>query len=170
MLDERAFARLMDEHKASVFRLAYSYLRSRADADDVVQEVFIKLYRRGRAFPSDDDARRWLLRVTVNECASLWRRLRRRPESIDDHLDALEELQASDAPDGGGQPSEDVLAAVMGLPARYRAAIYLYYYEGYSTKETARLLSVPEATARTWLARGRARLRAALANGDERRG
>lgn len=140
-------------YKGSVFRLALGYLRNKADADDVVQEVFLKLYRYDGAFESDDHARNWLLRVTVNECTALWRLLRRRPENIDDYLETLSVPVPQDA---------ELIRQVMALPKRYRTVLYLRYFEGYSTGDIAGLLGVPSATVRTRLARGRARLKDVL--------
>ena len=140
-------------YKGSVFRLALGYLRNKADADDVVQEVFLKLYRYDGAFESDDHARNWLLRVTVNECTALWRLLRRRPENIDDYLETLSVPAPQDA---------ELIRQVMALPKRYRTVLYLRYFEGYATGDFAGLLGVPSATVRTRLARGRARLKDVL--------
>ena len=140
-------------YKGSVFRLALGYLRNKADADDVVQEVFLKLYRYDGAFESDDHARNWLLRVTVNECTALWRLLRRRPENIDDYLETLSVPAPQDA---------ELIRQVMALPKRYRTVLYLLYFEGYATGDIAELLGVPSATVRTRLARGRARLKDVL--------
>ena len=143
-------------HKGSVFRLAFGYLRNRSDADDVVQEVFLKLYRYEGTFESDDHAKRWLLRVAVNECTALWRALRRSPENIDDYLETLSIPEPQDV---------DLVRQVMALPTRYRTVLYLHYFEGYATGDIAGLLGVPSATVRTRLARGRARLKDALGEG-----
>lgn len=111
--------------------------------------------------------RRWLVRVTVNECTSLYRALRRRPESIDDYV---ETIAAPDAPDGGEQAdlARGLAKKVLRLSARYRDVVYLYYYEGCSTREVAEALGVPEATVRTRLARARRRLKDILEEGDGR--
>ena len=161
MLDDASFTQLMDLHAGTVFRLAYSYLRNRADADDVVQDVFVKLYRHAGDFESPEHVRRWIIRVAVNECTSLWRTLRRHPENIDDYVDSLVSPQEEPAEKDG----RDLLRAVLSLPVRYRVPIYLYYYEGYATREIAGFLGLPEATVRTRLARGRGKLKAHL---DER--
>ena len=154
-----------------VYRLAYGYLRNKADAEDVVQNVFMKLYRAMRdgdpMHKDEGHVRRWLVRVTVNECTSLYRVLRRRPESIDDYV---ETIAAPDAPDGGEQAdlARDLAKKVLRLSARYRDVVYLYYYEGCSTREVAEALGVPEATVRTRLARARRRLKDILEEGDGR--
>ncbi len=171
MFDETLFARRVDANKGMVFRLAYGYLRNRADAEDAMQNAFMKLYRAMRdgdpMHKDEGHVRRWLVRVTVNECTSLYRALRRRPESIDDYV---ETIAAPDAPDGGEQAdlARDLAKKVLRLSARYRDVVYLYYYEGCSTREVAEALGVPEATVRTRLARARRRLKDILEEGDGR--
>lgn len=160
MLDDDSFTQLMSIHKGTVFRLAYSYLRNRADSEDVVQDVFVKLYRHAGDFESDEHLRRWLIRVTVNECTSLWRALRRRPEDIEEYVATLPAPAQDPAPDT--PRPRNLLREVLKLPERYRVPVYLYYYEGYSSREVAALLGLPEATVRTRLARGRAKLKAVL--------
>lgn len=155
----------MRRYKGSVFRLAYGYLRNRADADDVVQEVFLKLHRYGDTLQGDEHVKRWLLRVTVNECTSVYRALRRRPEDIDDYVDTL---AAPDSAEAADPRDSQLVRRLLALPTRYRAPLYLYYFEGYSTHEVAGLLGVPDATVRTRLARGRARLRDVLDEGGQR--
>ena len=117
MQDKEQFITLVNMHKGSVFRLAYGYLRNRADAEDVVQEVFLKLHRFGGSFDSDEHAKRWLLRVTINECTTVYRALRLRPENIDDYIDTLEMPEKEH--DG------ELVRQLMALPTRYRTVLYL---------------------------------------------
>lgn len=162
MRDEALFTREVNAYKGTMYRLAFGYLQNRADAEDVVQNVLLKLYCSERRFESEEHVKRWLIRVTVNECTSLYRVLRRRPENIDDYIETLAAPSSRHA---------GLVRAVMELPVRYRGAVYLYYFEGYATGEVAELLGVPAATARTWLARGRRRLRGILDGGcDEKDG
>lgn len=157
MNDIEGFSQLVARFKGTVFRVAYGYLRNRPDAEDVTQEVLLKLYRSSREFEDLDHVKRWLIRVTVNECTSLYRALRRRPENIDDYLDTLVAPTPRHA---------ELLHQVLALPTRYRTVLYLYYYEGYATREVAELIGVPESTVRTRLARGRHRLKDALEESD----
>lgn len=80
MRDEEQFSAAMVRYRDTVFRVAYTYLRDAADADDVTQDVFIKLYRTATCFESDEHLRRWLIHVAINTCKSLfrtpWRRVR----------------------------------------------------------------------------------------------
>ena len=150
MLTNERFTELAKQHMDTVFRVALSFMKSRADADDVTQTVLLKLYRYEGTFESDAHIRNWLIRVTVNVCRSALRSPWRRTEDIEDYKNSL------------AMPSQnhsDLFDAVMSLPAKYRTVIYLFYYEEYSTRELAHILSVPEATVRTRLMRGREKLR-----------
>ena len=157
MADRRDFQRCVERHRDHVYRVAYSYLRSQADADDVTQNVFVKLYRSSVDFTDDEHLKAWLVRVAINECKSLfvlpWRK--------DEDIEAYESQLPIEETD------REVFQAVMGLKKKYRIPVILYYYLGYSTDEVARLMGIPPATARTRLARARAQLRETL-GGDER--
>ena len=137
----------------TIFRVAYSYLRSQADADDVTQEVLIQLYKPDSAFENDAHLKRWLLRVTVNRCKNIFRSPWRKVEDIADYENSL----TFEAPE-----HRELFDAVMVLDKRYRLPVLLYYYEGYSQKEIAGLLSLPEEMVRTRLFRARGKLKATL--------
>ena len=151
------FTELAKLHMDTVFRVALSFLKSHADADDITQTVLLKLYRYEGIFQSEAHIRNWLIRVTVNECKSALRSAWRRMEDIENYVNSIEFPTPEHS---------ELFEAVMALPVKYRAAIYLYYYEGYSTKELASILSVPEATVRTRLARGREKLRILLTEAE----
>ena len=140
---------LARRHAPAVYRLAYARTGSRADAEDVMQEVFLRLVKAGPDFDSEEHAKAWLLRVASN-CANDLFRLpwRRREEPLDENLSAPE------------RPEEgSVTQAVLSLPARYRIPIHLYYYEGYSVAEIARILGRSEGTVKSRLFRARDLLR-----------
>lgn len=151
-MDATELKDVMGRYRDLVYRIAYTYLRNPADADDVTQDVFVQLMRCDVAFESDEHVRRWLARVAINRCKSLFRMSWRWIENIDDHARTLS------IPDK--QEVREVLAALLALPEKYRVPLVLYYYGGFSTNEVAALLKIPPATARTRLARGRAKLKA----------
>ena len=149
MLDTAQFNAYAAKYMDTVFRLAFSMLKSPADADDVTQNVLLSLYRTDYQFESDEHVRSWLMKVTVNECRKLWRRPFRRHENIDDYAETL----------AFEDPSyQDLFEAIMQLDRDKRTVIVLYYIEGYSIKEIAEILNVPAATIGTRLARARAKL------------
>lgn len=153
VLSREEFKKAVERHRDLVFRVAYTYMRDAADADDVTQDVFVKLLRERRPFESDKHLRNWLVRVTVNECKSLFRRPWRRVEDIEAYAASL--LLPT-------REHSDLFVSVMRLPEAYRIPLVLHYYGGYSTSEIAELIRVPGATVRTRLARGRKRLKTML--------
>ncbi len=142
------FAAALERHGDMVYRLAFSSLRRREDAEDVVQETFLKLYRREAGFKSEEHMRFWLVQVAVNECHRLARAWAR--------YAPMEELEDAAAPE---PESREALEALLKLPEKLRVASYLYYCEGYSTREVARLTGAKEPTVRTRLMRARERIR-----------
>ncbi|MBR1456835.1 MAG: sigma-70 family RNA polymerase sigma factor [Oscillospiraceae bacterium] len=136
-----------------VYRIALNYLRDAAAAEDVGQEVFLRLFRAGPELEGPEHLKHWLIRVAINESkralASPWRALA--------PLDEQREQPAFSSPETG-----DTFRAVMALPRRYRVVLYLHYYEGYKAVEIAKLLRLPASTVRTRLARGRELLKQRL--------
>lgn len=149
--------RVVEQWSPLLLRLSYSYLGSTADAEDVVQEVFLALLERGKPFKDTEHEKAWLIKVTVNKCKNCLKaawRSRRSPMPAEAAAPVPEE------PLG-------VLEAVMALPPLYRIPIHLHYCEGWSTGEIAAMLGVSPVTARTRLHRGRAMLRDVLEGGNE---
>ena len=153
MTDE-AFSRAARTYGDTLFRVAYHALQNRADAEDVMQTVLLRLYESRKEFESEAHLKHWLLRVAVNESRKVLRSFwRRRAVSLDEQRDEA-------APEDSAQ--REVFEAVMALEPKYRLTIYLYYYEGYSAGEIAQLLGEKPATVSTQLSRGRQQLRTLL--------
>ena len=131
----------------------YAYLKSTQDAQDIFQTVFLKLLQKPLDFVSPEHEKAWIIRTAANLCKdhlkSRWRR-------TTVALEAAAAVPAPEAHDGS------LLSAVNLLPPKYRAVIYLYYYEGYGAKEIAELLGEKPATVSTQLSRGRQQLRTLL--------
>ena len=144
----------MDRYETMVFRLAYSYTRSRCDAQDICQEVFLRYFCSRPIFASEEHRRAWLLRVTVNRCkshlSSWWVR---RTVPLEDHIPIR-------------QPEYLELDLAMAqLKERDRLVLHLFYYEDCTTREIAQLLRCSEGSVRTRLTRARDRLAALLKGG-----
>ena len=153
-MDEAQFEEIAGRYRDNLFAIAFQYTKNAADADDMAQIALIKCYQAKKPFEDEQHIRRWLIRVTVNECkrylVSPWRRY---TAPIEDYAETL----------GFETPEQSALFfAVMELPQKYRVPVHLYYYEGYSIREIAKLLGVPAPTVGTRLARGRERLRQLL--------
>lgn len=154
-MEESKYSELVQHYSDMVYRIAYSYLKNREDAEDIYQEVFLKALYRREGFREQEHAKRWLIRVTVNACHSLYRSpWKRRRQECDDWNVLSEKSQASE----GWQvfdSLEEVRDMLSGLPAKYSIVLYLFYYEDYSTKEIAKMLKRKESTVRTQLMRGK---------------
>lgn len=154
MLSNDQFTLYAERHLDTVYRVALHYLKSADYAEDVTQNVFLKLLRERKPFENDQHVRNWLIRVTLNECKNLVRKHWWHDESYDDYAGKL----CFDSP-----KHYEVLSAVMELPKRYRLPIYSHYYEDHTTQEIADLLKIPKSTVCTQLKRGRDLLKQVLA-------
>ena len=142
---------LVTKYESTLFRAALAILGDVPEAEDAVQDAFLRYLEKGPEFRDEGHERAWLLKVTANGCKSRLRsRKRCRTQELPDSLPAPE--------DG----SREVLAAVMALPANQRAAVHLYYYEGYPTGEIAAILGQRPGTVRSHLSRARDALRETL--------
>ena len=148
----------MEHHGAAVYRLALCRMQSVQDAEDVYQDVFLRLLGQDIVNWDGEHLRAWLLRCTMNRCCDLHRFRLRRP------VLALADLPEMEAETDSG--AAELWDAVARLPEKLRIPIHLYYAEGYSTEEIAGLLDVPAATVRTRLRRARNRLRDTLEGDD----
>lgn len=157
MIGNEELERLIDKFAPSVYRLAYARTGNRADAEDVMQEVFLRLLRRAPEFRDDEHCKAWLLRAAANRANDLFRSAWRK------HTAPLEEGENVAAP---VHEENGVLAAVLALPENYRIPVHLFYYEGLSVAEIAEVLGKSEGAVRTRLSRGRELLREDL-KGDE---
>ena len=140
------FPHLVQKYKDAIFRLAYSYTKNHFDADDVTQNVLVQLYKTDKAFETEAHLKNWLMCVTVNQCKNLFRAPWRKHENLEDYANSLVFQE---------DESKDLFCTVMGLDKKYRVTLLLHYYEGYSIREIAGIMNVPEKTVSTRLARGR---------------
>jgi len=149
------FTAIYRRNFSRIYRIAYLKLGSRADAEDAVQTVFLRFYRKGRAFDSPEHEKAYFLRAIHNECVSILRSPWRSRQ------DSFEDLLARDEP-AAEDPDREVLRAVCSLPEKYRELLCLFYYDGLTTREIARLLRRNESTIRGQLKTARALLKPIL--------
>lgn len=150
-LTEAEIDRVVGQYSQMLLRLAATRLNAPADAEDAVQEVFLKLLTAQPVFRDPEHEKAWLIRATLNRASDLRRAAANRSLP-------LEEAAQAAVPERDGA----LLWAVRALPEKYSAVIHLHYYEGYSLKEIGRMLGLPAATVGSRLARGRERLRQML--------
>lgn len=141
---EEFISRIVVQYSNMLLHLAASRLDSPSDAEDAVQEVFLKLLTAAPAFRDAEHEKAWLIRTTLNTAYDCRRRDVRRNQA-----------PLEDAPAAAPPESSPLLSAVRALPDKYSAVIHLHYYEGYSIKEIAKLLGLLPPTVGTRLARGR---------------
>ena len=153
------FELLYEQYADDVLRMAYFYLADRHKAEDVCQEVFVKLYTRGETIePGKEKA--WLLRVTVNCCRDLWRGAWLRRVVLG--APTLDIIPAQDETIEQREEKVELMRAVHKLPAAFRETILLHYYQGLGIAEIAQMLGLPEGTISSRLSRARKKLEAIL--------
>ena len=137
-----------------VFSAAFSICRNQEDADDVVQDTFLRYHIKNLQYMDETHLKAWLLRVAINRAkditAAFWRRNR---VSWEAYMEELEFTQPED---------RSLFRAVMALPEKYRLVLHLYYYEECSIREIASLLHTGEGTIKSRLSRGRTLLKTML--------
>ena len=154
--DQTAWERLVSANENRLYRAALAILGSAAEAEDAVQDAFVKYLEKHPQLQCPEDAAKWLMRVTVNGCRDRLRSAYRRrsvPLSEDFPCPGPEERQE--------------LEELAALSPRDRALIHLYYYEGYAMAEIAAMTGQREGTVRSRLSRARAQLRTLLRNEEE---
>lgn len=155
---DAAFERVVRERQAQVLRTAYRMLGNWADAEDVAQEVFVRLYRHGLDFSSDALLGGWVYRVTVNLCLDRARSARPAEELVSGGtVDATAEARLLYE-----ERKQRLMRALSMLPAKERAALVLREIEGLETAEVAAILGSSEGTVRSQVSRAMDRLREIL--------
>jgi RNA polymerase sigma-70 factor (ECF subfamily) len=175
MADQARFAELAMPHMASLYSAALRMTRNASDAEDLVQETYLKAYRGFGSFEEGTNLKAWLYRILTNTFINSYRARRRRPEESE--LDDVEDLYlyrrlgGLEAVSAGRSAEEEVLEhfteaevkeAVEALPEQFRMAVLLADVEGFSYKEIAEILDVPIGTVMSRLHRGRRMLQKAL--------
>ena len=140
-------------HFAMVYRVCYSYMKNTHDAEDAAAHVFEKLLTHGAVFDNAEHEKAWLLRTAINQCKDQLKHWWRSCTDISQY----ENLEAESPP-----RENELLGIILDLPERYKDVIYLYYYEGYSTAEIARLLKKPQSTIRGHMREARILLKEVL--------
>lgn len=154
MRGEEEAARAIERYGDMVRRLCLVHLKNPADTEDIFQNVFLKYVLSPVVFESPEHEKAWLIRVTLNACKDLVKSFFR------SRTVPLEELLDQPAP--LSEERREVLEAVLALPQKYRDAVYLHYYEGYTAAEIGKLLGKNTNTVYTLLTRAREQLRETL--------
>lgn len=144
---------IIDKYNGMLYRLAIIRMQNKEDAEEVVQDTFLKLIehiRKGKVFTDEEHLKAWLLTVATNRGKSIltlyWNR-------NTEGMDGLKEMAAKET------KVDYAYEYVLKLPEKYRVAINLFYYEQLSTEQIANIMKTKEATVRSYLHRGREKLR-----------
>lgn len=155
--NEEYFNLLVTKYTDTVLRLAFTYLKNMSDAQDLCQEVFLRLYKKQAAFKDEEHEKAWIIRVAINACKDVIRsQWKKRFFLTDEIIVPIED-----------EENKEIVALVLELPIKYRSVIYLYYFENYSTAEVANILGRNEATIRTQLKRARELIKNKMIGGPE---
>ena len=144
---------IIEKYKSTVYAVALTHTKTKYDADDVFQEVFLAYWKRRPKIRDEEHLKAWLIRTTINQCkktynAAIWRRA----VSVSEF--------GEDASLCFSLPLENTLfCALQKMSPKLRSVIHLYYFEEMSVKEIAKLLRMREGTVRMQLTRGRDKLR-----------
>lgn len=154
---EEEITRMVNEHQLALLRLCFAYLHDKDQAQDAVQETFLKAYRSLRTFKHDANEKTWLSRIAINCCRDIYR------SNWFKHVDRSVTLDM--LPEPAAQPTYDdnmLTIEIMSLPKRLREVILLYYFENMTTPEIAETLQITQQAVSDRLIRARAKLRNAL--------
>lgn len=149
------FSEKYDMYSSMIFKIAMTYMGNKSDAEDVMQEVFIKLIYNSPEFSNSEHEKRWIICVTSNICRNILKSFRRK------NTQSLEEIGNSLS-----VPFEyDNAEILFSLKPKYRIVLYLMYYENYSVSEIADILSISQSAVKMRLKRGREKLKLDIEEG-----
>ena len=151
-MDLEKMAEIYDKYSNAVYRMAFAYCKNKADAEDIMQEVFISRFSADIVFEDEAKEKSWLLKVTVNKCRDMFRSLRYKYSLTSIPLEEADIIYET-------QEESDVYHAVMSLPNKYRTVIHLFYYEEYTIKEISAITGDKETAIQTQLYRARKKLK-----------
>ena len=142
---------LIEKYSDMLIRITYSYMKNLSDAEDITQDVFIKLLEKKPTFENEEHEKAWLIRVSINQSKDKLKSSHyKKTEPLEDNL-----VHVTKEDNG-------VIQAVLNLPVKYKSIVLLYYYEGYSIAEVANILSLKETTVGSQLSRARKKLKSIL--------
>ena len=163
--DPAYFARLYDQYATDVLRVCYFYLSDREKAEDVCQDVFVRLMTTHPLLQPGRE-KSWLLKVALNRCRDLWRGAWLKRVILGgptfELIPAPDEFSCRD-------DQQAMMAAINQLPATFKEVILLHYYQGMNIAEIAQMLELPEGTISSRLSRGRKKLESILLKGGDAR-
>lgn len=156
MINEEFINYIYDTYSNKILNIAYTYLKNISLAEDILQEVLLKLVKKNIKFDTVEKERNWIFKVTINLCKDVLKSSHfKKNVELTDSISYL-------------QPEEQtVLEEVLNLPEKYRTVIYMHYYEDYSLKEISVIMNKKISTIGTWLSRGKKELKKKLGEWED---
>jgi len=160
--DEKAFEQLVKKYEHSVLNTIYRYVGDRVEAEDIAQEVFLRVWRQARNFKGESRFSTWLYRIVVNQCLSDRRKYKETLQPLDATIEKEDGSETPEAEVERRKGAEIVRKAVDELPSRQRIALILSKFEGKSYKEVAQIMGVSLSTVESLIFRARSSLKKKL--------
>jgi RNA polymerase sigma factor (sigma-70 family) len=146
---------ILEKYADTVLRLCFVFMRNKTDAEDVFQNVFLKLCKIKPSFNDDEHIKAWLITVTTNECKNQFKSFwKKKVVCIDEVISSVKQ-----------KDSRAIVSYITHLPLKYRNVLYLHYFEDYKVNELALIFKTNESTVKTRLKRGRELLKSELIKG-----
>jgi len=171
--DQQAFELLVRKYKMTVYNTIYSIMGNAQEADDIAQEVFLKVYTKADSFKGESSFSTWLYRITVNRCVDELRRRKNKIISYETEFNQEEKLKLKDVLASREnditeklrrKELQDIIQKAMNsLPEKYRIILTLKEIEGLSYKEISQIMKISLAKVKIWLFRARQKLKGKLA-------
>ena len=153
-LNPKEVEQIYQHYSDMVFRVALIYMKNQDDAYDIVHNVFEKMLQKRLHFKDDEHMKAWLIRVTINMCKNLLKSAcRNRQVSLEEQQEKGCDYAYCDGDEK--EQKEEILQAILNIKPVFREVIYLYYYEGYNTKEIGKIVGTNASTIRSRLAKAR---------------
>lgn len=146
-MTKEEFEIIYNEHYKLLYKVAYGYVLNKYDAEDIVQDSFVKFYRVHKTFTSSDSLKNYLIRITINQSIDYIRHNKRIVSVNQEDIESIPEEVSS--------KNEMIWECVCSLKEKYRTVIILYYYDEYSIKEIAGILKISESSVKMRLSRAR---------------
>ena len=156
MKNNNKFEFYVSQYKDMLYKLAFAYLKSEEDSNDVIQNVWLNFYKTKKEFQSEKHIKFWLVRCTINECKKFWRTSWHRLVTFDEVSQSTPEEETD----------IDLLNSIMSLDRKYRVVVVLYYIEDYKINEIAKILKLPVGTIGSRLSKAKEKLKDYLKGDD----
>ena len=163
--DQRAFKELFDRYSPFLMGMAMRYARDRTDAEDILQDCFVRIHRKIGDYEGKGSFEGWMKRILIHTAINSVNKRKKEAEQRNDEME-VESLQIADEdlPDDLGQ--EELMNALNGLPDGYRTVFNLVVFEGYEHQEVAELLGISAGTSQSQLFKAKKILRGKLVRED----